>query len=162
MSRLLPHPIISIFLLIMWLLLYQSLALGHLILGAVLGVAGGLVLSLLDIPPQTVRRFRAIVKLTLLVLSDMIRSNIAVGRIILGGQGREITSGFMTIPLTLRAPYGHVALATLITFIPGTLWVNFDSSQGELTIHVLELLDEDELRSMIKERYEVLLLEIYE
>lgn len=162
MSRWLPHPIVSIFLFMMWLLLYKSLAPGHLILGVVLGVAGGLVLSLLDIPPQTVRRPRAIVKLTFRVFSDMIRSNVAVARIILGGTKRDVTSGFMHIPLTLRAPYGHAALATLITFIPGTLWVNFDSSQGVLTIHVLELLDEDELRDMIKKRYETLLLEIYE
>ena len=39
------------------------------------------------------------------------RSNIAVARIILGPRARSETSGFLDIPLELRAPYGLAVLA---------------------------------------------------
>jgi multicomponent K+:H+ antiporter subunit E len=97
-----------------------------------------------------------------LVLADIVRSNIAVARIILGLVGRERTSGFVNISLELRDPYGLAALACIITATPGTLWVSFDPAKGILTIHVLDLIDESEWMRTIKGRYERLLLDIFE
>jgi multicomponent K+:H+ antiporter subunit E len=71
-------------------------------------------------------------------------------------------SGFMDIPLELRAPYGLATLAIIITSTPGTLWVNFDSAKGVLTIHVLDLVDETAWIATIKQRYERRLMEIFE
>jgi multicomponent K+:H+ antiporter subunit E len=98
-----------------------------------------------------------------LVIADIVRSNIAVARIILGLAGeRERRSGFVDIPLDLRNPYGLAALACIITATPGTLWVSFDEAKATLTIHVLDLVDESEWARTIKGRYERLLLEIFE
>jgi multicomponent K+:H+ antiporter subunit E len=149
-------------LLILWLLLNQTLSLGHLLLGSALALAGGFALSALQPPQGRVRRPGAILRLSALVLADIVRSNIAVGRIILGVGGREPTSGFVLVPLDLRNPYGLAALACIITSTPGTLWVNFDSAEGVLTIHVLDLIDESEWVRTIKDRYERHLLEIFE
>ena len=93
---------------------------------------------------------------------DIIRSNVAVGRIILGLGRRQRTSGFVNIPLELRNPYGLAILACIITSTPGTLWVNFDRQRGLLVIHVLDLIDEDDWIRTIKNRYERRLLEIFE
>ena len=41
MRRLLPHPLLSAILLVIWLLLVNELSVGHLLLGAVLGWAAG-------------------------------------------------------------------------------------------------------------------------
>jgi multicomponent K+:H+ antiporter subunit E len=162
MTRLLPFPLMSASLLILWLLLNQTLSLGHLLLGSALALAGGFALSALQPPQGRVRRPGAILRLSALVLADIVRSNIAVGRIILGVGGREPTSGFVLVPLDLRNPYGLAALACIITSTPGTLWVNFDSAEGVLTIHVLDLIDESEWVRTIKDRYERHLLEIFE
>jgi multicomponent K+:H+ antiporter subunit E len=99
--------------------------------------------------------------LAALVLIDILRSNIAVARIIVGLEPRRWTSGFVKIPLELRDPYGLTALACIITSTPGTVWVDFDPANGTLTIHVLDLVDETEWVRMIKGRYERLLLEIF-
>ena len=68
----------------------------------------------------------------------------------------------MDIPLDLRDPYGLAVLACIITSTPGTLWVSFDAGEGMLTIHVLDLIDENDWIRTIKGRYERLLLEIFE
>lgn len=162
MSRLLPFPLASAGLLVLWLLLNQALSLGQLVLGSVLALAGGWALTALQLPKTRVRRAGAIFRLLSLVVADIVRSNIAVGRIVLGLGGRQRTSGFVNIPLDLRDPYGLATLACIITSTPGTLWVNFDAGNRLLMIHVLDLLDESEWVRTIKGRYERLLQEIFE
>jgi multicomponent K+:H+ antiporter subunit E len=161
MTRLLPFPLMSAALLAFWLLLNQALSLGHILLGGAVALVGGWALAVLQPPKARLRRPTAIVRLSFLVLADIIRSNIAVGRIVLGLAQQEWTSGFVNIPLELRDPYGRAVLACIITSTPGTLWVNFDSATGMLTIHVLDLIDENEWIRTIKGRYERLLLEIF-
>lgn len=96
------------------------------------------------------------------MLVDIVRSNIAVGRIILGPRRREEISGFLVVPLDMRAPYGLATLATILTATPGTLWVRFDPESGLLTLHILDLIDETAWIAIIKGRYERRLMEIFE
>jgi multicomponent K+:H+ antiporter subunit E len=156
-----PYPILSMFLLGMWLLLNQSLSPGHILLGSVVGIAGGLATARLQITSTSVRRPGSLVRLAFMVLADIIRSNIAVARIILT-PGRTANSGFVTVKLDLRSHYGLAILACIITSTPGTVWVNFDSGKGKLLIHVLDLIDEGTWTDLIKNRYERLLMEVFE
>jgi multicomponent K+:H+ antiporter subunit E len=160
--RVLPYPILSLSLLLLWLLLNQSLSPGHLLLGTCLAIGGGLVLTALEPSPVHLHRPAALVILGWLVLLDIVRSNIAVARIILGRRLPAVTSGFVDIPLDLRAPHGLATLAMIITATPGTIWVNYDPPTGVLTIHVLDLVDESIWSRTIKGRYERWLMEIFE
>lgn len=162
MRRWLPFPLLSLGLLVMWLLLNQSVSPGQLLLGAILAVIGGWLLRAVQAPKQSVRNPVAIVRLLLIVLRDIIRSNIAVAGIVLSPRRQEITSGFVNIPLDIRNPYGLSILACIVTATPGTLWVNFNSSTGTLLLHVLDLVDEQTWIDTIKGRYERLLREIFE
>jgi multicomponent K+:H+ antiporter subunit E len=162
MTRLLPFPLVSAGLLVLWLLLNQTLSLGQILLGLAVALAGGRALAALQPPKARIRRPGVILRLTSLVLADIVRSNLAVARIVLGFGRRELTSGFVNIPLDLRDPYGLAALACIITSTPGTLWVSFDAAKGVLTIHVLDLIDEREWVRTIKGRYERHLLEIFQ
>ena len=161
MSLLLPYPIASASFLAFWLLLNQSLSLGHLLLGAAAGLIGGWSLAALKQPKARPRRLATMVRLAGLVFADIVRSNIAVARIILGLEHRGYTSGFVEIPLELRDPYGLAILACIITSTPGTLWVEFDAATATLTIHVLDLIDKTTWVRTIKGRYERALLEIF-
>jgi multicomponent K+:H+ antiporter subunit E len=160
--RVLPYPVLSLGLLLLWLLLNQTLSPAHVVLGSCLAIGGGLVLRALEPSPAHLRRPAAILMLAWLVLIDILRSNIAVAKIILGLRLPNVTSGFVDIPLELRAPHGLAALATIITATPGTVWVNHDRSTGVLTIHVLDLVDESAWLRTIKGRYERRLMEIFE
>ena len=161
MTRLLPFPLASAGLLALWLTLNQTLSLGQILLGAVVAVVGGLVLTALEAPKTRIRQMTSAFRLAAMVFGDIIRSNIAVAQIILGLGKRERRSGFVDIPLELRNSYGLAMLACIITSTPGTLWVNFDAATGALTIHVLDLVDKSDWLRTIKGRYERLLLEIF-
>jgi multicomponent K+:H+ antiporter subunit E len=161
MTRWLPFPVTSAALLILWLLLNQTVSLGHILLGILLALIGGWTLTLVELPGVRVRRPVTLIRLSAAVVADIVRSNIAVARIILSLKERERRSGFVDIPLDLRNPYALAALACIITSTPGTLWVGFDQTSGVLTIHVLDLIDESEWIRTIKDRYERPLLEIF-
>ena len=160
MSRLLRFPLATGGLLLLWLVLNRSLSLGHVLIGIVVAAVSAWTLGTLQVPPGRIRRPAAIVRLVALVLVDIVRSNIAVARIVLGGH-RGMTSGFVQIPLELRHPYGLATLACIVTATPGTLWVGLDEAKGTLTIHVLDLIDHDAWIRTIKGRYERHLLEIF-
>src|SRR5690606_22105999 len=103
--------------------------------------------------------FRSLV----LVLHDIVRSNIAVARIVLGlVGGRQIHSGFVDIPLDMRDPHALSVLAGIVTSTPGTVWVHLAPDGSYVTLHVLDLRDENEWINWIKLRYERLLMDIFE
>lgn len=162
MRRWLPYPALSGLLLAVWLVLNQSLAAGHILIGAILGLVLAGVFARLRPPRLRMRNHHKLLWLGLLVAVDVVRSNLAVARIIVLGRSRAVTSGFVSIPLKLTDPFGLVALACIITSTPGTIWVSYDASHGVLLIHVLDLVDEETWIHTIGHRYERLLLEIFE
>ena len=97
------------------------------------------------------------------VFVDILRSNIGVARIVLGLHGkRAVRSAFLEVPLDLRDPHGLAALSTIVTSTPGTIWVDLSLDGATLTLHVLDLHDEQAWIDTIKQRYERLLMEIFE
>ena len=162
MTRFLPFPIVSFCLLALWLLLNQALTFGHILLGCVVALVGGRILTVLELPQTRLRRPGLMLRLLGLVAVDVVRSNLAVAWIVLGFGRRHRKSGFVNIPLDMRNPYGLACLACIVTSTPGTLWVNFDAQKGSLLIHVLDLVDEDTWIRTIKDRYESHLLEIFQ
>jgi multicomponent K+:H+ antiporter subunit E len=148
-------------LLALWLVLNESAALGHILLGsAIAGVAVAAYRRLHETAP--VRRPMAAVRLLLAVAADVLRSNVAVARIVLGFGPAARTAGFLPVPLALRAPAGLAALACIVTATPGTSWVRYDRAENVLTLHVLDLADPDALTAELKLRYERPLMEIFE
>lgn len=162
MRRVLPFPLVSAGLLLLWLLLAQSPGPGSLLLGAGLALTGGWLLAALDPPPARLRRPVAALRLAWVVLVEVFRSNNAVARLILAPRTRGRSSGFVRIPLDMRNPAGLAALACILTATPGTVWAEYDSARGVMLLHVLDLIDEEEWVRIIKDRYEARLMEIFE
>lgn len=161
MKRRLPFPLLWLLLTAMWLLLNQTFAAGHLILGALIALGATHALTALGRPHARLRRARVAAELIGLVLADIVRSNIAVGRIVLHPGTRGRTSGFLDIPLELRHPAGLAALACIITATPGTAWAGYDARRSVLSMHILDLIDDEGWVRIIKDRYERRLLEIF-
>lgn len=161
MKRWLPHPVLALLLLGMWLLLNQTLAPGQVLLGAAIAALAVHGFARLEQSLGGVRRVRLMVQLAGRVLLDIVRSNIAVARIVLS-VGQPGRAGFLEIPLELRDVRGLAVLAAIVTATPGTSWVSYDSTSGVVTLHILDLLDESEWIGIIKGRYERALREIFE
>lgn len=158
--RLIPYPLLALSLLILWLLLVQSLAPAHFLLGGGVAILATHAMAALRPEQARVRSWRAVARLVRVVAADIARSNIAVGRIILSGRKSRV-SGFVRLPVDMRNIYGLAALAIIITATPGTIWVQFNRASGALLIHVLDLVDEEDWIRLIKDRYETLLIEIF-
>lgn len=159
MSRILPHPLLAATLVLMWMLL-NTFSLGHFLLGIVVASIASRAVAALQIPKPRLRRWQLIPRLVGIVLYDILRSNIAVAGIIL--TGRKHVSGFVAIPLDLRDRNGLAVLACIVTSTPGTAWVEYAADSGILVIHVLDLISEEEWVDLIKNRYESMLMEIFE
>ena len=159
MRRWIPHPLLAFGLTLMWLLLNQSVSPGHILLGAALAVVATHGLAALRPEPVQIISLRPVPRLLLTVAADIVRSNIAVARIILFG--KRGVSEFVRLPLELGNIHALTVLALIITATPGTMWVQFNRASGILLVHVLDLKDEEEWIRLIKDRYERLLLEIF-
>ena len=154
-------PLLWLALVAMWLALNGTLARADVAIGALVATGAVLVLTRLLPPAGGVRRPGVVATLAGVVLLDILRSNIAVAGIVLGGR-RDRTAGFVDIPLDIRRPASLAALACIITATPGTAWAGYDSRLNVVTIHVLDLVDGAALARSIKERYERRLMEIFE
>lgn len=156
-----PHPLLSISLLVMWLLL-NDFTLGHLILGSVVAVFGGWAMASLRPDKPVMKKWYLIPKLVWRVFVDIVRSNFAVALLILRGKRKKHTSGFIAIPLRIEHPTALAIMAIILTSTPGSAWLAYDARRKTVLIHVLDLIDEEAWVSNIKDRYESLLLEIIE
>lgn len=148
---------------IMWLLLQGSLAAVDIVAGLLLATALAWITAPMRPLRPRLRRVGYALPLVVAALMDIVRSNLGVAAIVLGlVRGRRIRSGFVRIPLTLRDPHGLAVLAAIVTSTPGTVWVDLDVEASVLTLHVLDLRDEQDWIDWIKGRYEPLLLAIFE
>ena len=162
MTRLVPHPVLTASFIVMWLLL-TSFSLGHLILGTAVALVAGQAMSALQPSQVRLRRWDLIPRFIGIVMYDIIRSNIAVSQLVLtGGRHGERHSGFIEIPIEMRDQTGLALLAIVITATPGTAWIQYDATSGRLVIHVFDLVDESDWIDLVKNRYEHLLVEIFE
>jgi len=149
-------------LLVLWLFLNESTSPGQIALGLCVALLLSWAARHLRPLQATMRRPGKVLRLFCRVMSDIIRSNFAVFRLIVLGKERTgTTPGFLRIPLRMRDPHGLAALACIITFTPGTVWADYSRDEGLLTLHVLDLKDEDHWRALIRDRYEAPLMEIY-
>jgi multicomponent K+:H+ antiporter subunit E len=156
-------PVMKVALAVLWLLLNQSVSPGNIVLGLLLGALLAWAASSLRPLQARVRRLDLALVLAIVVLGDIVRSNVAVAGIVLGlVRRRDLHSGFVDIPLELRDPHGLAGLAAIVTSTPGTVWVGLSRDGSVLTLHVLDLRDESAWVRLIKERYERPLRRIFE
>lgn len=161
MTRILPHPLLSAALVLMWLLLTRF-SLGHLVLGSTLAIIAGLALARIEPEAPRIRSWWAILRLFGIVSVDIVRSNWGVAQLMLtNGRHGARTSAFVIIPLRLRDPVPLALLAVILTATPGTAWLEYDVEGGTLLLHVFDMIDEEEWRVLIRDRYEALLLEAF-
>ncbi len=164
MKRLLPTPLISLLLLITWLLLNESVSVGNLLLGVMFAVVTPW-LTVRFLPDQPrIKNGGTAIRLGLVVLRDIVMSNIDVAKRVLGPES-AIASRFVWVPLRIRDPHGIVALAGIITMTPGTLSSDLSPDRRHLLVHALHCPDDDAQAALIADiqaRYETPLMEIYE
>ncbi|DAB41059.1 MAG TPA: Na+/H+ antiporter subunit E [Sulfurovum sp. UBA12169] len=156
----LPHPILSIALVFMWLLLNNTLSAGHVMLGTILAVLIPWFTS--DFWPEQicVKHPLTFLKFTGIVAYDILVANIAVSRLILG-PNKNLKPTFFNLPLDIKHPLGISLLASTISLTPGTVSCDLSEDKTYLIIHGLSINNIDQAIDEIKTRYEKPLMEVF-
>jgi multicomponent K+:H+ antiporter subunit E len=154
----LSRPLVWLGLLALWLLLNGSIAPGQILLGMFVATFACWTASPVWPPKSRVSNFGTIAVLLVAVATDIVKSNIAVLRLIVGGGTPR--SAFVTIPLELTDENGLAILACIVTATPGSAWIRHDSARQIVTIHVLDTDDPEAWAAEFKQTYERRLVEI--
>ncbi|SHH58997.1 Na+/H+ antiporter subunit E [Marivita hallyeonensis] len=161
LRTLIPHPFLSLTLVLVWIGLVNTVTLGNLILGAALG----LVIPMVTAPywpnrPRISRPLK-IIEYGLIVLWDIIVANVQVAMIILFKKDEDIKTHWIPIEIELKSAEAITVLAGTITMTPGTVSAMLAADCNSILVHCLHTDDPDAVRDEIKSRYERRLMEIF-
>jgi multicomponent K+:H+ antiporter subunit E len=155
-----PHPLLSLLLLLLWLLLSNSAAPGHLLLGALLGLAIPIFTQRFWPDPLILARPRLVFPFIGRVLWDILVANFRVARLVLGPRA-AIRPKFVQVPLDVRGDLAVTVLASVVSLTPGTVSADLDADRSHLLVHALSENDQADLIREIKNRYEGPIKEIF-
>jgi multicomponent K+:H+ antiporter subunit E len=160
-SRVIPMPLHSITLVIVWLMLNSTTSLGHILLGSVLAIIIPLLCAPLRLPQPKVKRPLKLINYALIVLKDIVVANIEVALLVIGPMDK-INPGFVAVPIELTGTLPVTLLASTVTMTPGTVSADISKDQKWLYVHVLNMpAQEQEVIDFIKQRYESRVKEIF-
>lgn len=156
----LPHPVLSLLLAAAWLLLRESAGPADLLWAAVLGLVIPRLLHCFLGPPTRLRAVGVALRLTGVVLYDIVVSNLTVARIVLDPVSKP-QPAWVPVKLDTTHPTAITLFATIITTTPGTVSCVVDEQRGEILVHALDCTDPAEAARQMKARYEAPLMEIF-
>ncbi len=156
-----PHPLLTLLLAVVWVILQNGFSAGMAVFGVILGIIIPRVTAAFW--PERPGGFKAgkMVSYALMVMWDIMVANVEVAWIVLTVPNAKLKPAWITIPLDLRQPEAITVLAGTITLTPGTVSSDLSQSGHYLLVHVLHTDDPDAERDKIKRRYEAPLKEIF-
>ena len=137
MRRLFPHPYMTLLLIAVWLLLVNRLALGSLVMAALLGTAIPLLTSAYWPARPRLKSPLRLGAYVLLVMWDIVLANIQVAAIVLFKPSDKIKSAWITVPLDLTSPEAITVFAGTISLTPGTVSADVSACGKYLLVHAL-------------------------
>ena len=158
---LLPHPLLTLILAIVWVLLQNQVTAGMVVFGIILGIIIPWMTSIWW--PDTPQGFRMglMLRYSAVVIWDILVANVQVAWIVLTVPNAKLKPAWIVVPLKLKQPEAITLLAGTITLTPGTVSADLSDEGHSLLVHVLHTDDADAVRDEIKSRYERRLLEIF-
>lgn len=158
---LIPHPFLSLTLVLVWFALVNTFTLGNLILGSFLGIVIPMITAAYWPNRPRIQRPFKIAEYMLIVLWDIVIANIQVAMIILFKRDADIKSHWIPIEIELTSAEAITVLAGTITMTPGTVSAMLAADCNSILVHCLHTDDPDAVRDEIKSRYESRLKEIF-
>lgn len=157
-----PHPLMTVIVAIIWLMLQNQFSAGMAVFGLILGIIIPRITAIWwPDRPQGFRTFKMI-RYMGIVIYDIIIANIEVAWIILTKTNEQMRPAWVEVPLDLRTPEAITLLAGTITLTPGTVSADLSNKGNSLLVHALDAPDPDAVRDEIKHRYEARLMEIFQ
>jgi len=162
MKRYLPHPLLTLVLLVVWVFLVNEISAGAVVLGLILAIIIPLITSSFWQDRPSLRNVYGICEYGLVVLWDIVVANVIVAGLILFRKSESLESKCVVVPLDLTSPEAITTLAGTITMTPGTVTIDLSADAKSLLVHCLHAPDPQAVVDDIKNRYERRLKEIFE
>lgn len=156
----LPHPILSVILVVIWLLLNNTIAPGHILLGSILAILIPWFTSNFWQEKVCFQNPLTFFKFSLVVVYDIVVANLTVAKQVIGSND-NLNPKFFNLPLDIKHPLGISTLASTISLTPGTVSCDLSEDRSYLIIHGLVVDDEEATIQEIKQRYEAPLMEVF-
>lgn len=161
MQRWLPHPLLSVVLVMVWMLLLNSFTMGGLVMGMLLGTVIPIITSSFWPERPPIRAYGRAFMFMLLVAWDVVVANIHVARLIIFKPASQLRTRWVTVPLELTSPEAITVLAGTITMTPGTVSSDLSADGRSLLVHCLDAPDAEATVMEMKTRYEARLKRIF-
>lgn len=158
--RVLPSIPQSLTVLFFWLLMAEDLSPGNVLMALLLALVMPLIASRLEREFARMARLDVLLRLTGMVLWDILIANFTVARQVLGAE-RKLQPHFIWLPLELTNIHGISALAAVITLTPGTVAASLSEDRKHMLVHVLNTDDPEGTIAAIKQRYEIPLRKVF-
>jgi len=159
-NKVLPHPILSLILWLIWLLLNNTVAAGHMVLGLVLAILIPLLSSAFWPEKVFIKAPLTLLKFLIVVLWDIVIANMVVAKLILG-RNNNLKPAFFYIDLDVQTPLGISLLANTISLTPGTVSCDLSMDRRRLLVHALHVEDIADTIKHIKQRYETPIKKVF-
>lgn len=160
MNKIIPQPVLSLVLFVIWLLLNNSIAPVTLVSAFLIALIFPHITRRFWLIDASIKRPMAFLEYMLLVLVDIIRANFVVAAQVLG-KNVALDSQFLKMPLDLQRSLPISILASTITLTPGTVSCRVSEDQQYLIVHVLHSTDAQNDIDEMKQRYEARLIRIF-
>lgn len=160
MSRLLPHPGLTVLLAVMWVIMVNDVTAGTWFLAIVFAIAVP-ILTAPWWPGRPRLRFGLAFAYCALVLWDIVVANFQVAAIILFKRNRDLRPAWLTVPLDLASPEAITVFAGTISLTPGTVTSDISACGNYLLVHALDAPDPEAEVARIKARYETRLKRVF-
>lgn len=160
-QRWIPHPLLSIGLVYLWMALVDSFSLGSLVVGFVLGIAIPILTrNIWDVTPR-IYSIGYMMSFATIVLWDIAVANLQVAYTIIARPNSVLNPKWIAVPLDLQSQEAIAILASTVSLTPGTVSCDLSANGRSLLVHALDTQDTDSLVKQIKVRYEARLLRIF-
>lgn len=153
------HPVLSVLLGASWLALSHSVELVHLLSALLIGLILPRLLHPFLTPADNIDWLAAL-RLSAVVLKDIVLSNITVARLVLGSMSTP-QPAWLPVPLATDHPRINALFATIITTTPGTVSCVVDEQRHVILVHALNCDDPQAMIDDMKTRYEAPLMQIF-
>lgn len=158
--RWLPHPLFSLGMVGVWMLLNNTISAGHFVLGVFLAWVIPWLAQGFWPEPLVVRKPLVLIRFAFVVFWDVIIANLLLMLRILGPSGK-LQPAFIKVPLDTDHEFAIAMLASTISLTPGTVSADLSLDGHYLLVHCLHVKDIEEEIQLLKTRYEAPLKEIF-
>jgi multicomponent Na+:H+ antiporter subunit E len=151
--------LLNLILALTWSALQGELNAINLVIGFLISAVVIYVFRRMFFRPLYFRKVALGLTLALMFSKELIKSNIAVLRVVINPWTR-VRSGVIAVPTELTHDLALTMLANMITLTPGTLTLDISEDRRYLFVHTLNLDDPEDVKREIRMVFEVYLREL--